>query len=126
MSRSFAFSWLMVAATVLLTVYGQVVIKWQVGLAGPLPGTVAGKMAYLLGALANPWILSGLAAAFAAALCWIMAIGKLPLSHAYPFTALSIVQVVLAGATLFSESVSLVQRLGIALVVLGVVLVSFR
>ncbi|MGH8063034.1 MAG: SMR family transporter [Pseudoxanthomonas sp.] len=126
MSRSFLFSWLMVGATVLLTVYGQIVLKWQVGLAGPLPETTAGKMAYLLSALFNPWIVSGLAAAFAAALCWIMALGRLPLSHAYPFTALSIVLVVLAGATLFSESVSLMQWLGITLVVLGIVLVSFR
>lgn len=126
MSRSLLFSWLMVGATVLLTVYGQIVLKWQVGLAGPLPDTLTGKVAYLLNALCNPWILSGLAAAFAAALCWIMALGRLPLSHAYPFTALSIVLVVIAGTILFSESISATQRLGIAFVVLGIVLVSYR
>lgn len=126
MSRSTLFAWLMVGITVLLTTYAQVVLKWQVRLAGVLPENVHGKMAYLLQALLNPWIVSGLVAAFASALCWIMALSRLPLSHAYPFTALSIVLVVLAGATLFSESVNLTQWFGIALVVVGIVLVSFR
>ena len=36
-----------IAMTVLLTVFGQLVLKWQIELAGPLPETVSGKLAFL-------------------------------------------------------------------------------
>ena len=35
-----------IALTVLLTVYGQLILKWQVGLAGPVPPGLAGKAGF--------------------------------------------------------------------------------
>jgi multidrug transporter EmrE-like cation transporter len=78
-----------IAMTVVLTVYGQLVLKWQVSLAGALPDSFSGKLLFLGHSLLNPWILSGLGAAFAASLFWMLALKKLPLSTAYPFTATS-------------------------------------
>ena len=56
-------SYVYVLCTVLLTVYGQIVIKWQVLQAGALPADGGEKIAFLARLMLNPWILSGLAAA---------------------------------------------------------------
>jgi multidrug transporter EmrE-like cation transporter len=109
-----------VAITILLTVYGQIVIKWQVGLVNPSMAAAADPLAFYARLLLNPWVLSGLFAAFAASLSWMAALSKLSLSHAYPLTALSFVFVVVAGAMLFSEPLSRYQLIGVALIMLGI------
>jgi drug/metabolite transporter (DMT)-like permease len=113
-------SYVYVAATVLLTVYGQVVVKWQVSAAAAAGGNPADRAAFLLGLLLNPWVLSALAAAFGAALCWMLAMTKLDLSHAYPFVSLSFVLVLFLSALFFGEPLSWAKALGVALIVAGV------
>ena len=113
-----------VALTVLLTVLGQFLIKWRVNEAGPLPADLSGKIFFVGGLLLDPWVVLGLASAFAASLCWILAMTKLPLSHAYPFTAVAFVLVVLGGAWLFAEPVSATKMFGLGLIVAGMVLMG--
>jgi multidrug transporter EmrE-like cation transporter len=106
-----------VAMTILLTVYGQFAIKWQVLRAGPLPEDLSARAHFIFNLLLSPLVISGLGAAFIASLFWMLALTKLPLSHAYPFTAASFIFVVLGGAWMFSEPLS-VQRI-IALILIG-------
>jgi len=113
-----------IAMTILLTVYGQMVLKWQVGLAGPGPEGFPAKLYFLLGLLANPWILTGFVAAFAASLAWMGAMTKFELSHAYPFMSLNFVLVLLLAGVLFHEPMSTTKILGVALIVAGVVVGS--
>jgi multidrug transporter EmrE-like cation transporter len=113
-------SYFYVAMTILLTVYGQVALKWQVGAAGALPADWPGRLRYLGALLAQPVVLSAFAAAFGAALCWMLAISKLELSHAYPFVSLSFVLVLLLSALFFGEPLSLEKVLGVALIIAGV------
>jgi len=114
-------SYAYVAATVLLTVYGQLVVKWQVAEAARL-GEPADRVQFLLGLIVNPWIVSALAAAFGAALCWMLAMVKLDLSHAYPFVALSFVLVLFLSAGFLGEPLTLAKIAGSVLIVAGVVL----
>jgi len=116
--------YLYIAATVLLTVYGQMVLKWQVGLAGPLPDASAEKLLFLLRMLMNPWVLSGFCAAFLASLAWMAAMTKFQLSYAYPFMSLSFVLVLFLSGLFFREPVTVVKLLGVCLIVLGIVLGS--
>jgi multidrug transporter EmrE-like cation transporter len=117
-------SYVYVTATVLLMVYCQLVIKWQVMDAGALPGAAAEQAWFLLRLLANPWILSALAAALAAALAWMAALTRLELSHAYPFMSLSFVLVAVASALAFHEPLTAPKVAGIALICLGVAIGS--
>jgi hypothetical protein len=55
-------SYFYVACTILLTVYSQLVIKWQVIGAGAFPADAADKLWFLTRLLVNPWVLSALAA----------------------------------------------------------------
>lgn len=126
MQVSQLFPWAMVLATISLTAYSQIVLKWQSASFGEVPASLVGKLAYLGAALLNPWVISGLAAAFGAAMCWILALSKLPLSLAYPFTAMTIVIVVLAGRVIFSESLSIDQMVGAILIVVGLIVMAVK
>jgi len=117
-------SYLYVLATVLLVVYGQIVIKWQVNAAGALPEPTAEKLLFLLQLLLNPWIMSALAAALLAALAWMAAMTRLDLSHAYPMVSLAFVLVVVLSAVFFNEPLSTPKIAGLALIVLGIVVGS--
>lgn len=116
--------YLFILGTIAFTVYGQLIVKWQVRLSGPFPVEAADRIAYLSKIVINPWILSSLTAAFLAFLCWVAALTKFELSYAYPFTSLSFVFVLLISAVLFSESVTLFKLLGLVLIIVGVILGS--
>lgn len=117
-------AYLCIALTILFTVYGQLVLKWQATLvmAGSAPGS--GQLQYIFRMLTNMWVLSGLAAAFLASLCWMLAVSRLQLSKAYPFMALNFVLVGLAAVPLFGEFFTWPKAVGLALIVLGIVLSS--
>lgn len=117
--------YLFVALMIALTLYGQFALKWQVTLAGPLPVDLGGQLQYVLGLLLSPLVISGLAAAFLASVCWMLALTKLELSRAYPFTALSLTLVVFLSAAVFGETLNTGKLIGSALIVAGVLVVAF-
>lgn len=116
-------NYLFIACTVLLTVYGQLMIKWQVGLRPEIAaeGLTARNIVALL---TNPWIISAFAAAFGASLFWMAALSRMPLSKAYPFTALSFPLIALFAVWIFHESFDLNKLAGTALIVAGVLVLS--
>jgi drug/metabolite transporter (DMT)-like permease len=118
------FAWSAVAGTVLLTVYGQLVIKWRVAGANLVGLGLEAKATVLLRFLFDPWIVSALAAAFIASLCWMSAMTRLPISVAYPFTSASFVMVVLGGVIFLGESLTTEKIIGVILVGLGLVAIS--
>jgi len=117
-------SYVYVLATVLLTVYGQLVIKWKVVDAGSFPDTWPERAWFLGRLLLDPWVVSSLVAALLAALSWMVAMTKLELSHAYPFVSLSFVLVLLLSWGLLHEPLSWQKLVGVALIVCGVIVSS--
>jgi drug/metabolite transporter (DMT)-like permease len=114
-------AWACIAVTVVMTIYGQLVIKWQVMRHGHLPAGLGEKAVFLASLLLNPWVLSALAGAFVAALAWMAALSKLELSQAYPFTATSFVAVLVLSAILFGESLTSAKIAGVVLIAAGLV-----
>lgn len=117
-------SYVYLGSSILLMVYCQLVIKWQVTGAGAFPEAPADKLWFLLRLLVNPWVVSALAAAFLAALSWMAAMTKLDLSHAYPFTSLSFVLVLIASGMFLNEPVTWPKIAGIALICGGIAIGS--
>lgn len=113
-----------IALTILFTVYGQLVLKWQVGVDPTLNPATTPPLGLLLAIAGNPWVLSAFGAAFAASLCWMGALGKLPLSKAYPFMALSFPIVAMFAVLIFREELNAPKITGTALIVLGVIILS--
>lgn len=118
------FSWLMVAATILLTSYGQLVLKWQVTTKAAPPFAFMLSWPPLLQMLARPWVISAFVAAFAASLCWMLALSRLELNRAYPFMALNFVIVCMAAIPLFGESMTPSKLIGLVLIILGLAAIS--
>ena len=116
--------YLYIALTIALTVYGQLVLKWQINLAGSGPGTFPEKLWFLLALLFNPWIISGFVAAFAASVAWMGAMTRFDLSRAYPFMSLNFVLVLLLADRLFGEPLSAAKLVGIGLIIAGIVVGS--
>lgn len=110
--------------TIFFTVYGQIVIKWQINMVGNLPITLNEKMYFFLKLLLNPWIISGFIAAFLASLSWMAAMTKLPLSYAYPFMSLSFIFVLIFSSIFFSEVLTWQKISGIILIMTGVIFIS--
>ncbi len=114
----------MVACTILLTSYGQIVLKWQAGKDLPPPFAFMDSWPAVLQLLARPWVISAFVAAFGASLCWMLALSRLELSRAYPFMALSFVVVSMAAVPFFGESLTGPKLIGLALIVAGLVVLS--
>jgi multidrug transporter EmrE-like cation transporter len=118
-------NYLYIALTILFTVYGQMIIKWQAAQAGPLPAGTGDKFGFLLRlVLLNPWVLSGLFAAFLASLTWAAAMTKFPLSHAYPFMSLAFVLVLFLSALLLHEPLTWPKVVGMSLIIMGIIISS--
>ncbi|MDX6719819.1 MAG: hypothetical protein QOJ63_2073 [Solirubrobacteraceae bacterium] len=112
------------AATLLLTVYGQLIVKWQVDRAGALPADLGGKVAFIARLAANPWIVSVFIAAFLAAVSWMLAMTHFSLSQAYPVMALSFGLVLFGSALWLGESLTGPKVTGVAIIIVGLVVGS--
>ncbi|MBI4921072.1 MAG: EamA family transporter [Devosia nanyangense] len=118
------FDYAYIAATIVLTVYGQVVLKWRVRGYGALPEETIAKFRFLFGLFLDPFVLSGIFAAFLASLAWMAAMTKFELTHAYPFMSLNFVVVLLLSVWLLGEPLTIPKVLGVALIVAGTVVVA--
>ncbi len=92
---------------------------------GQLPTAFSEKMAFMLNAYLDPWVLSGFAVAFLASITWAMAMTKFQLSQAYPFMSLSYVLVFIISVLVFNETITLNKLLGYLLIVIGIIILSF-
>lgn len=113
-----------IASTIVFTVYSQLIMRWQVQLAGALPEDVSGKVHYVAHLLLNPWVLSGVAATFLAGVSWMLAMTKFEISYAYPWVSLNFLLMLLLGVLLFDESLNAAKILGTLLVITGIVVIA--
>jgi drug/metabolite transporter (DMT)-like permease len=109
--------------TILFTVYGQLIVRMR-AMHVALPTDGVAKVRAVLAMLLDPWLASALAAAFIAALFWIAAMTKLPLTTAYPFMSLPFVFVAILAALLLNEPLGVTRLAGIGLVVAGVAVIA--
>lgn len=114
--------YLYILGTILFTVYGQLIIKWQVANAGPFPGDATEKIWFLLRLVFNPWVITSLVGAFLAFLCWMAAMTKFDLSYAYPFMSLSFVFVLVLSGLFFHEPVTMAKALGVIFIMAGIII----
>ena len=124
MSKPYLAGYLYIALTIILTVYGQLVIKWRMNFLGQLPDTFTSKVVFLMKAVFDPYIFSSFFAAFLASLAWMAAVTKFDISYAYPFMSLAFVLVLIFSYILFNESLTVNKVLGLALIIVGIIISS--
>ncbi len=112
-------AYILLGGMVLLTVFGQLLIKWQVTAAGAFPDALSDRLLFLVRILLNPWVILALFSAFLAGLCWIAAMTRIPLTIGYPFISLTFPFVLLGGTFFFSEELNWAKVVAIALIMAG-------
>lgn len=110
--------------TILLTAYGQLILKWRMNTIGELPDGFYEKFVFLIKAIFDPYIFSSFFAAFIASLTWMAALTRFELSFAYPFMSLAFAVVLVSSYFLLSESLTLNKALGIVIIIIGLVVAS--
>jgi len=103
-------SYTSLAAAILIGVVGQLLLKTGAERAGD------GLLAQFL----NSFTIGGLAAYGVGAICYILAIKRIPVSIAFPSVALSYVLVAIAAHLLWQEALGWQQFAGIGLIAAGI------
>jgi drug/metabolite transporter (DMT)-like permease len=110
----------LVLSSVACGAVGQLILKAAMNDLGPLQLSLE----TLLQMATSPLLLLGVAIFGVSTLLWLLALMKADLSFAYPFLSLTYIAVLVGGAVLFQEKVSLPRVLGFAVIVAGVWIVA--
>ncbi len=116
--------YLYILLTVLLTAYGQLILKWRMNTLDQPPEPLLEKFWFLFRIIFDPFIFSGFFAAFLASLTWMAALSRFQLSFAYPFMSLAFVVVMLCSYVFLDEALTVQKIFGLALIILGLVVAS--
>ena len=118
---------LYLAATIVLSVYSQLIMKWRIGgrFSGlKVPDGIWPKIVTLFTVVFDPFVFSGLVATFISGLCWMATMSKLEIGYAYPITSFGFVLVVVFSWFLFGESLNVWRIVGVILIVAGITVAS--
>lgn len=113
-----------ILATIILTIYGQIVLKVRMSRLSLSGMDFLEKVIHVLSSLLDPWIISGFTAAFCASITWMIALSKIDLSSAYPMMSLSFVFVSLISFFFLGEEWTYIKVAGLALIVIGSAMAS--
>jgi multidrug transporter EmrE-like cation transporter len=107
----------MVAGTIAAMVAAQVMYKF----AGLWSRDHVGLLAAFI---LNPWMWVGLGCAVVGMVLWLLALRHLPLSAAYPWTALVYVFTPIASALIFGDLLRAEYLTGLGLIAVGVIITT--
>jgi multidrug transporter EmrE-like cation transporter len=110
----------LILASVMLGVVGQLVLKTGVARLGPLAlgnGQIVGTVR---GIVTNVRIWAGLGLYGISTFLWLIALSQVELGYAYPFISLSYVLILIASWTLFHEEISALRLFGVIAICFGV------
>ena len=112
------------ASVILLTVYGQLSVKWRLNQLPSLSSDGRTQLFQLLSLLLDPIILSGLLAAFLASIAWMGALKRFDFGFAYPFMSLNFPFSILLSAWLLHESLSMQRLAGVVVIMAGTIIAA--
>jgi multidrug transporter EmrE-like cation transporter len=111
-----------ILGTILFTVYGQIILKWRINkLQVVVPEGIIQKIQLYIQLFFDPYLLSGLFAAFVASIFWMAAMTKFELTKAYPFMSISPALVFVIGVAFMGEAFSWGKVIGLLLVISGTI-----
>ncbi len=116
---------LMIVSSVALSATAQILLKTGMISSGVKTAIESGKPMSILTVIATtPSILLGFASFGLSVGIWLLVLASTPLSVAYPFVSLGIGITVIAGLTIFGESVTPQGAIGVGLIILGILCVA--
>lgn len=114
----------MVLASVAFGAVGQLTLKAGMNSLVTTYGKLQLSVDTLLHMASNPLLIVGIAIFGISTLLWLFALAKADLSFAYPFLSLTYLAVLIGGAFLFGDKVTIPRVLGFAVIIAGVWIVA--
>lgn len=115
----------LVLFSVFLATAGQLLLKTGMTRVGYINTARLGRPLELLGEIVRTWqVVLGLTVFGLSALSWLVVMSRVPLSFAYPFVGITYVLLALFGKFVLHEHVPLLRWAGVALVVMGIIVVG--
>jgi len=116
-------TFLLLAASILVTVSAQLFLKKGTLMLGKLEPSFLNFFALIPKVLQNIWLMAGIVLFGISFLLWIFILSKFQLNIAYPvLVSLNFCLITIVSWFLFREYLSLIQILGIAIIIFGVFL----
>ncbi|MEK4061086.1 MULTISPECIES: EamA family transporter [Paenibacillus] len=103
---------------IIMLASGQILFKLGLGKMGGVSLDNAWK------ALFNLYIIAGLFLYVFATLIWFVVLSRIPLSVAYPVQSIAYVLGLLAALFIFNEPVTLIKWVGMAVIMVGVLIIA--
>ena len=116
--------WVAFSLSSVCVVSGHLMIKAGLNtltVAGTAHSGVLARVAHLV---MQPEVVGGLLIYSFGTVCWMIAVSQKDISFLYPLSSVNYVLVVVASALLFAEVISTKRALGVALIVLGMMLLN--
>jgi uncharacterized membrane protein len=107
-----------------LTVTGELLLKTGINRHGGLELSINSILPTAWKLFTNLFILGGFAFVFSGALFWLVVLSRWDLSLAYPLLSISYILGIALSAVILKEQVTVVQVLGVLVIIAGVTLVS--
>lgn len=114
--------YIFLAVSILLAVAGQLLMKKGMLVFGAYPANQF--LAKIIPMFLNPYVFAGVVCFGLSSVTWLFVLSRLQLSFVYPLVSVAYVLVAIASLIFFKESVSLVRWTGIAVIIMGVFLIS--
>lgn len=115
----------LVLFSVFLATAGQLLLKTGMAKVGYIDSARLGNPMALVGDVLRTWqVIAGLAVFVMSAMSWLVVMSRVPLSFAYPFVGITYVLLALFGKFVIHEHVPNLRWLGVALIVVGIVVVG--
>jgi drug/metabolite transporter (DMT)-like permease len=115
---------LMLLTPISIGVVAQILLKMGMKQMGTFSLMQKGILFQYIKIFLNPYVFGGLFFYFLSTVFWLYLISRVPLNFAYPMLSLSYIFVALASIYFFRETVSPVNWLGMAIIMVGVALVA--
>ncbi len=115
-------NYLIMAISILLAVAGQLLMKKGMVAFGTFP--VSQLLVKVIPMFLNPWVFIGFVCFGLSSVFWLVVLSRMELSLVYPMVSVAYVLVALFSFFFFKENVSLIRWAGIAVIILGVFLIS--
>jgi len=119
-------NFLLILVSVLIAVVAQLCMKHGIHKASLVArlGEISSIYSYFVSAFSNPFVLTGFLLYGLSSLFWLVVLGRVDLSYAYPLISMGYVLAVLFSWILFKEHVSALRVIGLSVICVGVALLS--
>lgn len=116
--------WVAFLLSSVCVVSGHLMIKAGLNALTGAGGANSGLIGRVAHAVRQPEVVGGLLVYCFGTVCWMIAVSQKDISFLFPLSSVNYVLVVMASAVLFAEVISTKRALGVALIVVGMIVLN--